>query len=71
MVMLFFARRRRVLKGLVLAGMICVLPMLSGCGGNCTDLGTKPGSYTFTVMGTSTGSPVVTQTQVVKMTVTI
>jgi hypothetical protein len=70
-VMLFFVRRRRVLKGLVLAVAIYVLPMLSGCGGNCTDLGTKPGNYTFTVTGTSTGSPVVTQTQVVKMTVTI
>ena len=71
MVMCFFARRRRLLKGVVLALAICIWPLLSGCGGNCTDLGTKPGSYTFTVTGTSTGSPVVTQMQVMKMTVTI
>jgi hypothetical protein len=28
---------------------------LSGCG-NCTDLGTRPGTYTVQVVGTATGS---------------
>ncbi len=86
-VLLFFARRRRVLKGLLLAAVLCILPAISGCGGNCTDLGVKPGTYTFTVTGTASGSsaiPVtttipgetisngtVTQSQTMTMTVTI
>jgi hypothetical protein len=82
---LLFARRRRALKGLLLAALLCILPAITGCG-NCTDLGVKPGSYTFTVIGTATANgptPVVTvpgetvsgsavtQTQVMKMSVTI
>ena len=69
--LVFFARRRRLLKGLVLAAAICILPAISGCSGTCTDLGVKPGTYTFTVTGTSTGTPVVVQTQTMTMTVTI
>jgi len=69
--LVFFARRRRMLKGLALAAVICLLPVINGCSGTCTDLGLKPGTYTFTVTGTSTGTPVVTQTQTMTMTVTI
>lgn len=86
-VLLFFARRRRLLKGLLLAAVLCIVPAISGCG-NCTDLGVKPGVYTFTVVGTagngavpvtvavpSTGNSNVpsttTQTQTMTMTVTI
>jgi hypothetical protein len=70
---LFAARRRkRLMQGIALAAALCVLPMLNGCGsGNCTDFGVKPGNYTFTVTGTSTGSPVMTQTQVMTLTVHI
>lgn len=77
--LIFFARKRRALKGLVLAALICLIPAISGCGGNCTDLGVKPGTYTFTVTGTSvpgntvtTGSSTpVTHSQTMTMTVTI
>jgi len=85
-VLLFFARRRRMLKGLLLAAVICIVPAISGCG-NCTDLGVRPGTYTFTVVGTAGGATPVTvaapttgsssvasttmQTQTMTMTVTI
>jgi hypothetical protein len=77
--LIFFARKRRAFKGLVLAALICLIPAISGCGGNCTDLGVKPGTYTFTVTGTSvpgntvtTGSSTpVTHSQTMTMTVTI
>jgi hypothetical protein len=70
---LFMARkRRRVLQSLALTAALLLIPALQGCGtGNCTDFGLKPGTYTFTVQGTSTGSPVVTKTQAMTMTVTI
>jgi len=51
-VLAFFARRRRALKGLLLAAVLCILPAISGCS-NCIDLGVKPGTYTFTVVGTA------------------
>jgi len=70
---LFFARkRRRLLQSLALAAAMLLIPALQGCGtGNCTDFGLKPGTYTFTVQGTSTGSPVTTRTQAMTMSVTI
>jgi len=85
-VLAFFARRRRVLKGLLLAAVLCILPAISGCS-SCTDLGVKPGTYTFTVVGTagsggvtpvtvpsgsSSAAPsITTQTQTMTMTVVI
>lgn len=67
-VLLLFAQRRRALKSIALAALLATLTALSGCGfGHCTDLGTRPGDYTFTVQASSTGSPVVTHTQVVTM----
>ncbi len=56
----FFARRRRILKGIALAAILCLLPAINGCGGNCTDLGVRPGTYTFTVTGTTSGAVPVT-----------
>ena len=55
--MLFIPRRRRkALKGLLLAVVaVCGLVNLTGCG-NCTDLGTRPGDYTIRVIGTSMGT---------------
>ncbi len=70
---LFLARkRRRLLQRLALVAALLLLPALQGCGtGNCTDFGLKPGNYTFTVTGVSTGSPAVTHTQAITMNVTI
>jgi len=61
--------RRRVAKGL-LAAVCAVMAMgtMTGCGtGTCTDLGTRPGTYTITVTG-SVGGAVVSQK--VKLVVT-
>jgi hypothetical protein len=70
---LFLARKRsRLLQALMVAATLLILPTLQGCGtGNCTNFGLKPGTYTFTVQGTSTGSPAVTRTQAMTMNVTI
>jgi hypothetical protein len=48
-------RRRRVLKLLLLA-VICILPGVVGCAGHCTDLGTRPGTYTLPITGTGVGT---------------
>jgi hypothetical protein len=66
-VLCFFARKRRVLKGIVLLACLCVLPLISGCG-NCTNLGTRPGTYSFTVTAVSQGATTITKTQTVKFT---
>ncbi len=65
-VLLVPGKRRRALKGLVVALIaLCGTASLTGCGGACTDLGTKPGSYTIRVVGSSAGSVVSTPVQVV------
>jgi hypothetical protein len=50
------AKRRRAIKGLLVA-LIAIYGMtaLTGCG-LCTDFGTRPGSYTIKVVGTSVGA---------------
>jgi hypothetical protein len=59
------AKRRRGIKGpLVALIALCGMATLSGCGA-CTDLGTKPGSYMIRVIGTSGASVVTTKVQVV------
>lgn len=65
---LLFGRRRRFRTALF-AFTLAVLPMLGGCGlgGHCTDLGTRPGSYTFTVTGHSTGSAGISHSQTVRI----
>ncbi len=70
---LFRVRRgsRRAGLMVLLAGTLVGLSMMSGCG-NCTDLGTKPGSYTFTVTASAQGGPVSeSASQVVPVTMTI
>lgn len=47
-------------KGLLALMVVCGVAGLSGCGGNCTDFGTYPGSYTFKVNGTVPGATPVT-----------
>ncbi len=45
------------------------LTAMSGCG-NCTDLGTKPGTYSFNVTGTAMGTSPTVVSQKVTLTVT-
>jgi hypothetical protein len=72
LLMLFLpGRRRRAIRRLSVALVaLCGMATLSGCG-SCTDLGTKPGTYTIRVIGTSTGATanvVTTKVQVIVST---
>jgi Bacterial Ig-like domain (group 3)/FG-GAP-like repeat len=66
---MFLPGRRRWLRALIALAVVAAATQMTGCG-NCTDLGTRPATYTFQVTGTSTGTSEV-QTQSVTMTVTI
>ena len=68
LVTLGFGRRKRWLRCLLAILAFATVLHLSGCG-NCTDLGTWPGTYTVNVTGTSSGG--VTQTQAAVITVKI
>jgi hypothetical protein len=61
--------RRRAIRGLL--SVVCsvvVMGTMTGCGtGTCTDLGTRPGTYTITVSGSMGGAQV---SQKVKLVVT-
>ena len=50
-VLLVGLRRRKWAAMVMLLGFVA----LNGCGGNCTDLGTEPGSYAVVVTGTAGG----------------
>jgi hypothetical protein len=64
-VLLIRGKRRRALKGLLVAIIaLCGTASLTGCGA-CTDLGTKPGTYTIRVVGTSAANVVSTKVVVV------
>jgi hypothetical protein len=69
LVAFFLPGRRRWLRVLLASVLLAGATQISGCG-NCTDLGTKPGTYTFQVTGTSTGTGQV-QSQAVTLTITI
>jgi len=64
--------RARWLKFLIALFAITGATQLTGCG-NCTDLGTRPSTYTIEVTGTATqsGTTPATASQAVKITVTI
>jgi hypothetical protein len=66
---IFLPGRRRWLRSLVAVVLVAAATQMSGCG-NCTDLGTRPATYTFTVTGTSSGTSEV-EAQTVTITVTI
>ena len=72
LVMFIPGKRRRAIKGLLVALIaLCGMATLSGCGA-CTDLGTKPGSYTIRVIGTSgSGAAANVVTTKVQVTVTV
>jgi Bacterial Ig-like domain (group 3)/FG-GAP-like repeat len=58
-------KRRRAIKGLLVALVaICGMATMTGCGA-CTDLGTKPGTYTIRVIGTSAANVVTTKVMVI------
>jgi hypothetical protein len=70
--LLFRKRKRlgtRIAQGITLALALCVLTAVTGCGGNCTDFGTQPGTYTFTVTGTAGGTTPQVSTQTIQMVV--
>jgi len=61
--------RRRWLRALLAVAAVAAIAQISGCS-TCTDLGTRPATYTFQVTGTATSSST-TQAQAVTLTVTI
>ena len=68
-----FGRRRKLLVGTIFALLLSLggLSLISGCGA-CTDLGTKPGVYSFTVVGTAQNGPSnEVEMQTIPLTVTI
>ena len=66
--MLFLPKRRRGMNGLwALIAMVGLITMI-GCG-TCTDLGTRPGTYTIKVTGVSTGLAQTANFQKVQVTV--
>jgi hypothetical protein len=69
LLLLLVPGRRRAVRGLL--GVVCSVAMMgtmTGCGtGTCTDLGTRPGTYTITVTGSVGGAQV---SQKVKLVVT-
>ncbi len=62
-ILLFWPRRRerRLTPLLAVLLTLSTLFALNGCGGNCTDLGTLPGDYTFTVTATPADSGIAAQ----------
>jgi hypothetical protein len=64
-------RRRRWLKLLIALVAMMGAMQMSGCG-NCTDLGTRPATYTIEVTGTAAGAgAAATASQAVTINVTI
>jgi hypothetical protein len=66
---MFLPGRRRWLRGLIALIVVAGATQMTGCG-NCSDLGTRPATYTFQVTGTSAITNEV-QSQAVTITVTI
>jgi hypothetical protein len=69
LLVVFIPGRRRWLRGLLAVVMVAGAMQITGCG-HCTDLGTKPGTYTVQVIGASAGTSEV-ESQSVTVTVTI
>jgi hypothetical protein len=69
LVLLVVPGRRRWLRALVAVVVVAAAGQISGCG-TCTDLGTRPATYTFQVTGTAASSSTTT-TQTVTMNVTL
>jgi Bacterial Ig-like domain (group 3) len=70
MLLLPGTKRRRTIKALFMALVtFCSLTTMIGCG-NCTDLGTRPGTYTINVVGTTQGATPMMVSQKVTLKVT-
>jgi hypothetical protein len=52
---MFFPGRRRWLRALLVVIVAAGATQITGCG-NCTDLGTRPNTYTIQVTGTAAGT---------------
>jgi hypothetical protein len=65
---MFAPGRRRWLRGLVAMAAIAVAMQMGGCG-NCTDLGTRPATYTIQVMGTAAGGTPEVESQAMTLNV--
>ena len=62
-------RPRRPMKGLlIILAAFCGLTAITGCG-NCTDLGTRPGTYSINVIGTAQGPTPMTISQKITLKV--
>jgi len=74
LIAIFIPGRRRIgqrwLRSLLAVLLTAGAMQITGCSTTCTDLGTKPGSYTFQVLGTAAGTGEV-ESQAVTLTVTI
>ncbi len=66
---LFIPGRRRWLRALLAVAVVAGIAQIAGCG-TCTDLGTRPNTYTIQVIGTSTVTGEV-QSQAVTLNATI
>jgi hypothetical protein len=69
LLVIFLPGRRRWMRALLAVIVVAGMTQMSGCG-NCTDLGTRPATYTFQVTGAAAGTSEV-EAQTVTITVTI
>jgi len=69
LVAFFIPGKRRWLRALMALIAVAAITQMTGCS-TCTDLGTKPATYTFQVIGTSSGTGEV-QSQTVTLNITI
>ncbi len=69
LIAIFIPGKRRWLRALLAVSVTAGFLSIAGCG-NCTDLGTRPATYTFQVIGTSTTTGEI-QSQTVTLNVTI
>ena len=67
---MFIPGKRRWLRALVATIVVAGATQITGCG-NCTDLGTRPASYTFQVTGTAAAGPAEVEAQTITLNVVI
>jgi hypothetical protein len=68
--MIFVPGKRRWLRALLAVVVAAGAVQIVGCG-NCTDLGTRPATYTIQITGSAASGPAATQSQPVTLNVTI